>query len=147
MLLRLPFFSDYTATIAKVKTNIVHQFTLCFYISESRINTELKPTEIGIWIQFEGCEATKIQLNSTSDIDDVKKVALNSQPGRDLYQAYYRNKQLGPGELVPFDTKDHRPILLKKIIKPQLDIVIQPPVRKYLKDRLNLHRRLRFTVI
>lgn len=97
----------------------VHQSTLCPYISEKKANAKFNPTQIQIWTQVEECLPIKETLNHTSNIGDLKKVALREQDGRHLYQAYYRGQQLGPGERVPSDTKNDQPVILRKIIKHQ----------------------------
>jgi hypothetical protein len=109
--------SDYTTTVAKIKINAVHRSTLCSYISEPRVDTSSNPTEINVWFKIEERTARKEILNRTSDIDDLKKVALKEQHDRDLYEAHYCGHRLRPGEKVPSNTADDQPVILKKIIR------------------------------
>ncbi|CAF0809190.1 unnamed protein product [Adineta steineri] len=85
--------------------------------SGSKPNSPPKSIEIKIWVQFEGCPATRETLDCTSIIDDLTRVALNREGRKNEYQAHYRNRDLGPGEPVPSDTESDRPIVLRKITK------------------------------
>ncbi|CAF1214418.1 unnamed protein product, partial [Adineta steineri] len=84
--------------------------------SGPRPNTTSKSTEIKIWVQFEGYQATRVTLDYTSIIDDLIGVALNGEGRRNEYQAHYRNGELGPGERIPSDTESDHPVVLRKII-------------------------------
>ncbi|CAF4290478.1 unnamed protein product, partial [Adineta steineri] len=81
-----------------------------------RPDTTSKSTEIKIWVQFEGYQATRVTLDYTSIIDDLIGVALNGEGRRNEYQAHYRNRELGPGERIPSDTESDYPVVLRKII-------------------------------
>lgn len=106
-------------TAVKISMNTIHQSTFCFYISEPKTNPQCNPTEAQIWFQFEGQQATKEPLGSISDIDDLKRMALKRQENRGLYQAFYRNREWGPGEKVPLNTTSDQPVILRKINQPQ----------------------------
>ncbi|CAF1315958.1 unnamed protein product [Adineta steineri] len=84
--------------------------------SGPRPNTTSKSTEIKIWVQFEGYQATRVTLDYTSIIDDLIGVALDGEGRRNEYQAHYRNRKLGPGERIPSDTESDHPVVLRKII-------------------------------
>ncbi|CAM4887761.1 unnamed protein product [Rotaria socialis] len=75
-------------------------------------------TELKVWVKIEKRLARKEEFTCTIDIDDLKKRVFKEQNDRDLYEAYYRNQPLGPGERVPSGTTSDQPIVLRNI-KPQ----------------------------
>ncbi len=83
-----------------------------------------------VWIKLEDRQTTKVIVNRSSDIDDLRTLVLKGQSDRDLYQAYYRNQQLKSGEDVPSDTEDDQPVIFRKKAGPQM----VEPVRMHSKD-------------
>jgi hypothetical protein len=132
-----------TSLLNKVSPLFLHFHLNRYLIKSQDLYFLFLIDEIKIWTQIDGCQATRVTLNCTSIIDDLKRVALNGVDRTDLYQAYYRNQHLGPAEQVPSNTNDSEPVLLRKIINlqptepginPFVDSVIPKPVRKCLND-------------
>lgn len=70
--------------------------------------------QVDVWVKLEVFQATKIKMNATSDIDDLKKATLNGQDHCHFYEASHLNQQLSPGEIIPLNTTSQMPVILKK---------------------------------
>jgi len=100
------------------------------------ISPPRKATDIKVWIKLEDRQTTKVIVNRSSDIDDLRNLVFNGNSDRDLYQAYYRNQQLKSGEDVPSDTKDDQPVIFTKKARPT---PIQPLMEDPVTTRVRMH--------
>ena len=68
------------------------------------------PSELKVWIQFEGHQKTKVTVSKNDDIDDLKKEALkNSKYHGSIYsedvEVFAGDTELNPGSLVKSEMK------------------------------------------
>ena len=90
-----------------------------------------RSTNIDVWTLREGYDATRYNLNSDAVIDQLKQLVFNGQNESHLYRAYFLNRQLRPGDIVPQNTASEQPVILRKISAPNNDIAGQESVNKY----------------
>jgi hypothetical protein len=76
-------------------------------------------------------------LKPTADIDDLKTRLLGGRDNSNLYQAYYRNRELDPGEIIPDDTTSKNPVILRKIVPLSVGNA-EPIIKRFLLSFYNI---------